>query len=215
MGAWDFVLTPGNWITGLLRIPTHCPHSDETHDSLQGPQWFSLLDLKSGYWQVKMDEESKPLTTFTGGPLGSCKCERMPFGLAYMLTTFQQLMETCLGDLNLNLCIIYLDDIAILSKDQASHILRLEALFKMLEHTGLKLKPSKCKLFYQQITYLRHLGDSDWWKENGSHQEVSNPYHLHWNPELPWVHWVVALVYSQVCSDSPAFAWVDLWQECS
>ena len=43
------------------------PHIDETFDSLQGSQWFSSLDLKLGYWQVKMDEESKPLTTFTMG----------------------------------------------------------------------------------------------------------------------------------------------------
>ena len=44
------------------------PHTDETLNSLQGSQWFSL-DLKSGYWHVKMDEESKPLTAFTVGPL--------------------------------------------------------------------------------------------------------------------------------------------------
>ena len=46
------------------------PHIDETLNSLQGSQWFSLLDLRSGYWQVKMDEESKPLTAFAIGPLG-------------------------------------------------------------------------------------------------------------------------------------------------
>ena len=39
------------------------PRIDETLDSLQGSQWFSSLDLKSGYWQVEMDEESKPLTS--------------------------------------------------------------------------------------------------------------------------------------------------------
>ena len=43
---------------------------DKTLDSLQGSQWFSSLNLKSGYWQVKMDEASKPLTAFTVGPLG-------------------------------------------------------------------------------------------------------------------------------------------------
>ena len=47
------------------------PRIDEMLDSLQGSQWFSSLDLKSGYWQVKMDEESKPLTAFTVEPLGS------------------------------------------------------------------------------------------------------------------------------------------------
>ena len=46
------------------------PQINEMLDSLQGPQWFSSLNLKSGYWQVEMDEESKPLTAFTVGPLG-------------------------------------------------------------------------------------------------------------------------------------------------
>ena len=56
-------------------------------------------------------------------------------------------METCLGDLNLHWCIIYLDDIVIFYKDPASHFDRLEAVFWKLEEAGLKVKPSKCKLF--------------------------------------------------------------------
>ena len=119
------------------------PQIDETLDSLQGSQWFSL-DLKSGYWQVEMDEESKPLTAFTVGPLGFYECKRMPFRLTYAPATFQKLMETCLGDLNLHWCIIYLDDIVIFSKDPASHLKGLKAVFWKLEEAGLKLKPSKC-----------------------------------------------------------------------
>ena len=72
------------------------PHIDETLDSLQVSQWFSSLDLKSGYWKVEMDEESKPLTAFTVGPLGFYECKRMPFGLTNAPATFQRLMETCL-----------------------------------------------------------------------------------------------------------------------
>ena len=120
------------------------PWIDLTLDSLQGSQWFSSLDLKSGYWQVKIDEESKPLTTFTVGLLGFYESKRMPFRLTNTPATFQRLMETCLGDLNLHWCIFYLDDIVIFSKDPASHLKRLEAVFWKLEEAGLKLKPSKC-----------------------------------------------------------------------
>ena len=104
-----------------------------------------------------MDEESKPLTAFTVGPLGFYECKRMPFGLTNAPATFQRLMETCLGDLNLNWCIIYLDDIVIFSKDLASHLKRLEAVFQKLEEAGLKLKPSKCELFQRQLAYLGHV----------------------------------------------------------
>ena len=66
-------------------------------------------------------------------------------------------METCLRDLNLHWCIIYLDDIVIFSKDLTSHLERLEAVFLKVEKTGLKLKPSKCELFQWQLAYLGHM----------------------------------------------------------
>ena len=132
------------------------PWIDKTLDSLQGSQWFSSLDLKSGYWQVEMDEESKLLTAFTAGLLGFYECKRMPFGLTNAPAMFQRLMETCLGDLNLNWCIIYLDDMVIFSKDLASH-LRLKAVFQKLEEAGLKLNPSKCELFQRKLAYLGHV----------------------------------------------------------
>ena len=130
------------------------PLIDKTLDSLQGSQWFSSLDLKSGYWQVKMDEESKPLMLFTVGPLGFYECERISFGLTNAHATFQRLMETCLGDPNLHWCIIYLEDIVIFSKDLASHLERLKAVFWTLEEAGLKVKPSKCELFQWELVYL-------------------------------------------------------------
>ena len=133
------------------------PHINETLDSLQGSQWFSSINLKSGYWQVEMDEESKPLMVFTVGLLGFYECERMPFRLTNAPATFQRLMETCLGDLNIHWYIIYLDDIVIFSKDPASHLERLEIVLQKLEETGLKLKPSKCELFQWQIAYLGHM----------------------------------------------------------
>ena len=86
------------------------PHVDETLDRFQGSHWFSSLNLKLGYWQVEMDEESKPLTAFTVGPLSIYECKRMPFRLTNAPATFQRLMETCLGDLSLHWCIIYPGD---------------------------------------------------------------------------------------------------------
>ena len=123
------------------------PRIDETSDCLNGACIFSSLDLKAGYWQVELDEASKAYTAFTVGPLSFYHCQRMPFGLTNAPATFQHLMETCLGDLHLNWCIIYLDDIIIFSKTRKDHIKRLRGVFEKLAAAGLKLKPSKCELF--------------------------------------------------------------------
>ena len=79
------------------------------------------------------------------------------FRLTNAPATFQRLMETCLGDLNLHCSIIYLDNIVIFSKDLARHLKRLKAMFWRLKKAGLKLKPSKCELFWWQLTYLGNV----------------------------------------------------------
>ena len=58
------------------------------------------LDLKAGYWQVEMDEESIPYTAFMVGPLDFYKCVHMPFGLTNAPATFQCLMESLSGGLS-------------------------------------------------------------------------------------------------------------------
>ena len=105
------------------------PKIDETLDCLNGAEWFSSLDLKLGYWQVEMEEDSKALTAFTVRPFGFYKCECMSFRLTNPPVTFQQLMQSCLVNLHLHYCIIYLDDVIISPKTLAEHAIRLRAVF--------------------------------------------------------------------------------------
>ena len=86
------------------------PRIQEVLESLVGAGHFSCLDLKSGFWQIKMEEASKQYTTFTVGNLGFFECDRMPFGLCNAPVTFQWLMQNCLGELNLIYYLIYLDN---------------------------------------------------------------------------------------------------------
>ena len=123
------------------------PRIEDSLDCLNGAAIFTSLDLQSGYWQVEMTEDSKPLTTFTVGPLGFYECVWMPFGLTNALATFQHLMETCLGEMHLKWCIIYLDNIIVFSKTPEEHIERLRGVFERLTAAGLRLKPSKCEFF--------------------------------------------------------------------
>ena len=125
-------------------------------ESLVGAWHFSCLDFKSGFWQIKMEEVSKQYTTFTVGNLGYFECDCMPFGLCNMLATFQQLMQNCLGKLNLIYCLIYLDDLIMFSQTAEEHLHWLHFVFDQLREYNLKLKPSKCSLFKEGINYLAH-----------------------------------------------------------
>ena len=133
------------------------PRIEDTLDCQNGAVWFSTLDLESGYWQVKLEEEAKPLTVFNMGPPGFWECERMPFGLTNAAATFQRLMESCRGELHFTWCIIYLDDIIAFSQTPEEHLVRFKVVFSKLKAAGLKLKASKCELFRKQISYLEHV----------------------------------------------------------
>ena len=123
------------------------PRIEDSLYCLDGAAIFTSLDLQSGYWQVEMTEGSKPLTAFTVGPLGFYKCVQMPFGLTNALATFQHLMETCLGEMHVKWCTIYLDNIIVFSKTPEEHIEKLRGVFEKLSAAGLRLKPSKCEFF--------------------------------------------------------------------
>ena len=95
----------------MIKDAQSLPRTEDSLDCLDGVTIFTSLDLQLGYWQVELIEASRPLTAFTVGPLGFYKCVQMPFGLTNAPAIFQHLMESCLGDLCLKWCIIYLDDI--------------------------------------------------------------------------------------------------------
>ena len=66
-------------------------------------------------------------------------------------------MQSCLGNLHLQYCIIYLDDIIVFSKTPEEHLTRLQAVFEKLKKAELKLKPLKCEFLKQELAYLGHV----------------------------------------------------------
>ena len=116
-GALCFCINLRKLNARTIKDAQTLPRIEDSLDSLNGAVIFTSLDLKSGYWQVELDEDSIPYMAFTVGPLGFYECLRMPFSLTNAPATFQCLMENCLGDLHLNWCIIYLDDIIVYSKN--------------------------------------------------------------------------------------------------
>ena len=132
------------------------PRMQKTMESMVGTRLFSRMDLKSGFWQVKMDEESRQYTTFTVGSMGIYESLHMPYGLCNTPATFQHLMQNCLGELNLTYALIYLDDVIVYSKTEDEHLVCLCTILERFMENGLKLKPSKCNFFHTEINYLGH-----------------------------------------------------------
>ena len=114
------------------------------------------MDLKSGFWQVKVSEESCQYTAFTVGSRGVYKFLCMLYGLCNIPATFQCLMQNCLGELNLSFAMVYLDDVIMYSKMLEDHLTRLQAVFDCFAHHGFKLKLSKCHFLKEEISYLGH-----------------------------------------------------------
>ena len=113
-------------------------------------------DLKSGYWQVEMEEEDKVKTAFMAGS-GLYPFKVMPFGLANAPATFERLMERVLTGLPPELCLVYLDDLIVHGKHFAEELELLRDVFLRLRTARLKLSPNKCHLFQKRVAYLGHI----------------------------------------------------------
>ena len=137
------------------------PRIQELLESLVGAGHFSCLDLKSGFWQIKMDESLKQYTAYTLENLGFFECNRIPFGLCNVPATFQWLIQNCLGELNLIYCLIYLDDIVIYLQTAEEHLHCFCIFFDWFREHNPKLKSSKCNFFRDEITYLAHPVSKD------------------------------------------------------
>ena len=137
------------------------PRIDDMLDTLSGSTYYTVLDMKSGYHQIEVEEEHKERTAFTAGPLGFYEYNRLPFGLSNSPATYQRLMEDILGELNYQICLVYLDDVIVFSKTFEEHQTRLEKVFQICREAGLKLSPKKCTFCAKKVKYVGHIVSAD------------------------------------------------------
>ena len=142
-----------------IRDAYALPNLEETFSALAGSKWFSVMDLKSGYYQIEMEERDKPKTAFVC-PLGFYEFNRMPQGITNAPSTFQRLMERCMGSLNLKEVLVFLDDVIVFSSTLEEHETRLLHVLQQLREYGLKLSPTKCRFFQSSVRYLGHIVSS-------------------------------------------------------
>lgn len=136
------------------------PRIDDALDSLQGAEYFSSLDLRSGYWQIPMHEADKEKTAFAT-PDGLYEFNVMPFGLCNAPATFERMIDTVLRGLKWKTCLCYLDDIVIFSSTFAQHLQRLDEVLTCIASAGLQLNTKKCHFASKMIKVLGHIVSKD------------------------------------------------------
>lgn len=117
--------------------------------------------MKSGYHQVEIEEAQKHRIAFTVEPIEFYEFNRLPFGLSNSPATYQRIMEECLGDLNMTICVIYLDDVIIFADSYEEHLERVYLIFNRLRECNLKLNEKKCKLIPKKVKYVGFIVSAD------------------------------------------------------
>ena len=133
------------------------PRNDDSIEALTGSKWFSCLDMKSGYWQVDIDESDRHKTAFSIPGGTQYQWKHLAFGLSNAPATFTKLVQMIFAGLLWSMVIIYLDDIICHSKTFSDQLKNLEIVFKRLSDANLKLNPKKCVLFQKEVTFLGHV----------------------------------------------------------
>lgn len=132
------------------------PPIRETIKELGEAQVFSSLDLRSGYWQIPMADESIPLTAFSTPEGATYEFTVMPFGLQGAPGTFTKMMAEVLSGLVDNFVKVYLDDIIVYSNNHAEHLRHLQMVLERLRVHGLRCALDKCVFGASALNYLGH-----------------------------------------------------------
>ena len=138
----------------IVRSFQPLPAIESITHSFSGCSWFSKMDMNHGYFQVKLSEQSKPITACSIPGIAMFQFTRVPLGITSAVGHFQGAIEQIMMGLKNSKCVCYLDDVASAGKTFNEMYNNLELIFEKLSEAGLKLKPQKCELFRKTMDFL-------------------------------------------------------------
>jgi len=128
--------------------------------SENNPSIFTSLDMSSGFYQLPLDEASKPKTAFVTHR-GNFHFKRLPFGISNAPASYQSLMAKVLRGILFSYALCYLDDILCMSDSPEKHCEHLSEIFDRFRQAKLRFNPNKCKIALPKVLYLGHVLSKD------------------------------------------------------
>ena len=132
------------------------PRIDELFDQLQGAKVFSKIDLRSGYYQLRIKPDDVPKTAFRSR-YGHFEYFVMPFGLTNAPAAFMDLMNRVFKPYLDRFVIVFIDDILVYSSNESEHEEHLRIVLGTLRKHQLYAKLSKCEFWLSQVAFLGHV----------------------------------------------------------
>lgn len=133
------------------------PNIEDLIDSLCGKKYFSKLDLKNGFYHIRVSDESIKYTAFAT-PFGQYEFTRMPFGLKVAPSRFQRYINQVLSELIREIkVVVYMDDILVMSVTIEQHIEVLRQIFRLFVANKLELRIDKCAFLQTEIEFVGYL----------------------------------------------------------
>ena len=129
------------------------PNITDLLEQVREAKVFSLMDLRSGYHQLRLAPEDEPKTAFIT-PGGLYEFTVLPFGLSNAPSVFTKYMSTVLGKYLGKFVIVYIDDILVYSNSPEEHLHHLKMVLDLLRQHKLFAKPSKCLFNRSELKYL-------------------------------------------------------------